>query len=231
MSQALKNTVGFDIETIPGQDSWIREYYDAKIEEPKPPGNYKSEEAIAKWKRENPRENLVEEALEKTVFEGATNHIIALSWNVGGVREETLFLGSDLSKEGDLLQTFFDDIANIKAPYQPTFYGHNIAAFDLRVIKQRAMVLGIKPPPVFPVDFKPWDKHIYDTMLKWGNGRDYVKLDLIARAFGIQGKEGMDGSKVYGAWKEGRYREIADYCAADVRMTVEVYKRMIFAQD
>lgn len=231
MATSLKSTVVFDIETIPSQEPWVKAYYEEKIEDPKPPGNIKKPETIAKWIEENPKELIVAEALEKTVFEGATNHIIALSYNMEGREEKTLFLDNDLSKEGDLLQSFFDDIANIKTPYQLQWVGHNIAGFDLRVVKQRAMVLGVKPPAVFPVDFKPWDKHIYDTMLKWGNGRDYVKIDLIARAFGIQGKGGMDGSKVYGAWKQGRYEEIAAYCLDDVRMTVEVYKRMIFAQD
>jgi predicted PolB exonuclease-like 3'-5' exonuclease len=69
----------------------------------------------------------------------------------------------------------------------------------------------------------------YDTMVQWtGSPRDYVKLDLLAKAFGVPGKQGMDGSKVYQAWKDGQIKEIAEYCRdVDVPMTRNVYQKMV----
>lgn len=218
-------SISFDIETIPSQNEWVREYYEEKIGEPEPPKNLKKQETIDKWFAENPKEALVEEAINKAGFSGATNHICCISWSTDGFEIKNAYIKDDVSKEADMLQKFFDDISQCK--YGDVFVGHNIIGFDLRVIKQRAMVLGVKIPSIFPTDPKPWDKNVYDTMLKW-DSRDFIKMDLIARAFGIQGKGAVDGSMVYPMWQEGKYAEIAEYCDDDVRMTIEVYKHMTF---
>jgi DNA polymerase elongation subunit (family B) len=104
------------------------------------------------------------------------------------------------------------------------FIGHNLIGFDLKIIKQRAMILGIKPPSNIPFNAKPWDSSPFDTMLQW-DARNFVKLDKIAKAFGLQGKNG-EGCKVYEWWQAGKFDKIADYCASDVELTYQVYKRM-----
>ena len=50
----------------------------------------------------------------------------------------------------------------------------------------------------------------------------------LAAFFGIPGKQGMDGSMVYDAWKAGRIAEILTYCAHDVMMTREVHRALRF---
>lgn len=217
----LENSIVFDIETIPSQEQWVK---DRVRENLKPPGTLKKEDSIAAWWN-NESAQALQEAYEKTTFEGATNHIISICASFGGSEDIYKWFVTDVSEEKGMIADFFASIpvgCHIWA-------GHNILGFDLRVLKQRAMILGVRLPSFFPWDPKPWDKTCYDTMLKWGNGRDFVSADLLAKAFGIQGKGSVDGSQVWPMFQDGKYQEIADYCADDVRMTLEIYKRMIFA--
>lgn len=211
----------FDIETIPSQESWVKEHIEGKV---KPPATIKKPESLEKWMNEN-REAAIQEALDKTSFSGATNHIVTIAWAINDEPVYSVQVDSELSEEPFALQEFFTSIEKLKMG--SVFVGHNILGFDINVIKQRAMVLGVKIPRIFPIDAKPWGTEVYDTMLKW-DSRNFVGIDLISKAFGIKGKGEVDGSMVYPMWQEGRYAEIAAYCEDDVRMSREVYKRMTF---
>ncbi len=52
-----------------------------------------------------------------------------------------------------------------------------------------------------------------------------MPLDQIAKLAGLPGKLGMDGSKVWDAYREGRLQEIRDYCETDVVNTWLVFLR------
>lgn len=214
-------TVHFDIETIPSQEPWVKDYYSEKVS---PPKTLKKPETIQKWIEEE-RDGAIEDAISKAGFSGATNHIITIAWAVDDGPIKALQVENDLMQEKNIIKDFFSEIR--KLPMGTTFAGHNIIGFDIRVVKQRAMVLGIEIPRIFPIDAKPWGTETYDTMLKW-DARDFVKIDLISRAFGIDGKGSVDGPMVYPMWQEGKYPEIAEYCKDDVRMGREVYNKMTF---
>jgi hypothetical protein len=50
-----------------------------------------------------------------------------------------------------------------------------------------------------------------------------VGLEAIAKGMGLSGKtEGMNGALAPQMWAEGKYTEVLDYCAQDVRSTLEV---------
>jgi len=53
-------------------------------------------------------------------------------------------------------------------------------------------------------------------------------LDLACKAFGIatSKSEGVDGRSVESWYRDGRHREIADYCLEDVRATRELYDKI-----
>ena len=57
------------------------------------------------------------------------------------------------------------------------------------------------------------------------NGRANAPLDDLAKLCGFPGKLGMDGSKVWDAYKNGKLSEIRDYCETDVANTYLVYLR------
>ena len=102
----------------------------------------------------------------------------------------------------------------------------------MKIIRQRSIVLGIRPRSNMPFDAKPWDTNPFDTLVQWDSDRQkMISLDKLAKALGIQGKSDIDGSMVYGMWKEGKFDEIAQYCADDVRMVRDVYKRITFQKE
>ncbi|MFA7333384.1 MAG: ribonuclease H-like domain-containing protein [Kiritimatiellia bacterium] len=218
-----ENNVYIDIETIPSQEPWVREYCDETV---KPPGTLKKPESIQKWMEED-RDDAINEAIDKMGFDGSSNHIISIGVAIGenpAVSFDTL----DIAGEKKIIEDFYTYVTQNTTVTAPTFIGHNISGFDLKIIRQRTIIMGVTRPTKrhFPFTAKPWDTNPFDTMVQW-DPKNYIKLDRLARAFGIQGKDGMDGSKVYGAWKEGRIEEIAKYCREDVEMTRAVYKRMV----
>jgi mannose-6-phosphate isomerase-like protein (cupin superfamily) len=82
-------------------------------------------------------------------------------------------------------------------------------------------------------DFK-WNNYIsrYHTrhldlmdLLAMFTGRANAPLDEMARLCGFPGKLGMDGSKVWQAWRDGQIASIRDYCETDVANTWLLYCR------
>ncbi|PKO52681.1 MAG: 3'-5' exonuclease, partial [Betaproteobacteria bacterium HGW-Betaproteobacteria-2] len=82
-------------------------------------------------------------------------------------------------------------------------------------------------------DFK-WNNYIsryhmrhLDLMdvLAMYSGRANAPLDQMAQLCGFPGKLGMDGSKVWDAYKNGEIGAIRDYCETDVANTYLVFLR------
>lgn len=114
------------------------------------------------------------------------------------------------------------------------FIGHNIMDFDLRFIYKRSIVNNIKPSAKhLNLSFARYRSFpIFDTMREWEkwNTTSFIKLDTLAKALGLQSSKdgGIDGSKVYDHYLNNKFEEIYNYCARDVKLTREVYKKMIF---
>lgn len=213
----MTDFVCLDIETIPSQEAWVAQFAEKYV---KPPGTLKKQESIDKWIAEE-REGAIQDSIDKMGFDGSTNHIICIGVSIND-QDPVSFSAETVDQEAGALKAFYSYISDLD---RPQVVGHNIAGFDLKIIRQRSIVLGIPLPANLPFFAKPWEFNPYDTMVQW-DPRNNIKLDRLAQAFGIPGKDGMDGSKVYGAWKEGRHQEIAEYCRADVEMTRAVFKRM-----
>jgi hypothetical protein len=107
--------------------------------------------------------------------------------------------------------------------------GHNVTGFDLPFIYQRCLVNGINTRPV--VDLGGYNvPGVFDTMRRWCFGdRGRVSLDDLAWALGIESSKTAeaDGSKVYELHAAGLLSEIREYNLRDVRVTRQVYERMI----
>lgn len=242
--------ITLDIETIPCQSedfkSEILESARANIKAPssltkeqaaidlgmtdKDEIKYTSKDAmIARWLSVNGDEAAKQSADEiwrKTSFDGALGHICVIGY-VMGDSKPVAFYAKD---ETELLHDFFHEINAICALHpneRPRFIGHNLVDFDLRFIQQRAMILGAKPSQHIPFNAKPWDDSVFDTMQRW-DAKNRTSLDKLSKAFGLQGKNGIDGSMVCDMYTDGKIREIAEYCCDDVELTRDVYKRMTF---
>lgn len=169
----------------------------------------------------------------KTSFNGATGHICVIGAAFGDESPITIYSKAWHKDEAVVLAEFFamvDDRLAEHPNVRPVFVGHNLIAFDLRFIYQRAVVLGIKPSRHIPFSARPWgDSSAFDTMTAWAGVGNRVSLDKLATALGAGGKGDMDGSMVWDAVNEGRIDEVAAYCKNDVAMTRNIYKRMTFA--
>lgn len=106
---------------------------------------------------------------------------------------------------------------------------YNGNGFDLPVLLHRAMDLQI-----------PFSRRIYNDLTRrystkshydlmqvladWDKQR-WQSLDFYLQRFGLGGKTG-DGGQVYGMWKEGKHKEIEEYCMNDVLKTAQLFARI-----
>ncbi len=146
-------------------------------------------------------------------------------------------IGDESSDESELIQKFFNGVEK----YKPTLVSWNGGGFDLPVLNYRGLIHGSRAQAY-------WDNGHFDRDSKWNNylkryefkhtdlmdvlalytGRQNAPLNEIALLLGLPGKLGMDGSKVFDAWRAGKLDEIRAYCETDVMNTWLVYLRFQF---
>ncbi len=143
-------------------------------------------------------------------------------------------LGSEQEDEASIIQRFFDGVEK----YTPQLVSWNGGGFDLPVLHYRGLIHGVQCP-------RYWEMGEEDREFKWNNyisryhsrhldlmdllamytGRANAPLDELAKLMGFPGKLGMDGSKVWETYQQGRLSEIRDYCETDVVNTYLVFMR------
>lgn len=190
-----------------------------------PPGNYKKPETIAAWEM-GEKKRAVEEAVSRTCFDGGYGRIICVCFAIDN--GEVWMMHND--SERDLIADVFFALKDFT---DATFVGHNIT-WDLRMLYQRAVVHGIKPPHALlkAAHAKPWGDSIADTMLIWHPDRDRkISLDKLCKVLGIDSPKGeVNGSMVAQLYRDGEIEKIASYCKRDVEAVRECYKRLSFAE-
>jgi len=227
-----KPVLFLDIETIPGQQPWIKERVAETVT---PPSNMSKPETIEKWEREQ-KPDVIEDKWRKTSFDGALGEIVSIAWAIGDNEVSVSYRESLNDSEADLLQFALDRIATDAqesvGARRLQWVGHNLVNFDLRFLWQRCVINGVQPPISIPYDAKPWNETVFDTMTEWtgvGQGRGVCSMDDLCRAMGIESHvHDIDGSQVWDYARDGRMREIAEYNMDDVRKTREMWRRMRF---
>lgn len=118
------------------------------------------------------------------------------------------------------------------------------AKFDVPVLQTRAFRYGLQLPWLYNLqldnrgqisryskDYRDKYHGKHDDLSElWSNRGMFSKphLENLARLMGLPGKVGIDGSKVYAAYKEQRFEEIDRYCMQDVIQTAFVLQRFQF---
>lgn len=127
--------------------------------------------------------------------------------------------------EKALIGSFVDRIAELK-PQLVTFNG---SSFDLPVLRYRAMIHAIPASGLLARPyFYRYSEDAIDLCdaLSSFSSQSKVGLDELARVMGLPGKpDGINGADVERYYREGRLREIAEYCEADVVNTYRVWLR------
>lgn len=218
-----------DIETIPTQRSDVREFIASTITHP---GNIKKPESIAAWvKDEKPA--VIEDAVDKTGLDGAFGQIVCIGFDAHDDGEPDVIFGLN---EHEVLTKFNTRLHNdLRSSdlQSTTVVGHNVSSFDLRFLLQRFIVNGIRPHQLIhrAAQAKPWEvERVFDTMVQFAGIGNRISLDKLCLALGLPGKGAITGADVWPMVKAGKIKEVADYCADDVRKTRAVFKRMTFAE-
>jgi predicted PolB exonuclease-like 3'-5' exonuclease len=130
--------------------------------------------------------------------------------------------------ERGLIEDFARRLAG--APQLVTFNGH---AFDLPVLRYRAMLHGVAMPGLAARPY--FDRAASDTVdlcdLLSGHERHArASLDEVARLLGLPGKPALGGQVLDGAaverlFAEGKHDQIAAYCRSDVLNTWRCWLR------
>jgi 3'-5' exonuclease len=125
--------------------------------------------------------------------------------------------------EGELIGSFVERIAELR----PRLVSYNGNAFDLPVLRYRAMVNRVSAPGLSARDyFRRYTEDALDLcdVLSSFDGRSKVSLNDLCRVLSLPGKpDGMDGSQVERYVNEGRIAEVAAYCESDVVNTYRVF--------
>ncbi|KAF0206430.1 MAG: hypothetical protein FD173_120 [Gallionellaceae bacterium] len=217
----MNPTLVFDIETIPDVDG-LRKLHDL-------------DEAVSD---KQVAEMAFQMRRQKTGSDFIQHHLQRVAAISCVLREGDTFkvwsLGEPGEDEGSIIKRFFDGIEK----YTPQLVSWNGGGFDLPVLHYRGLIHGIQCP-------RYWDMGEDDKDFKWNNyisryhsrhldlmdllamytGRANAPLDDLAKLIGFPGKLGMDGSKVWEAYQQGKLAEIRNYCETDVVNTYLVFAR------
>ena len=218
----MRQYIYIDIETIPRpMDRSALEAATAK----KAPKNLKDPKKIEAWIEDN-----AEKVFRQRSLSELTAEVLCVSMAVGD--DDPITIGrSAWRTEWSVLDFLYVEL-HAHGGGTSTFVGHNLR-FDLAVLWAAALrnhmpklAKMVRPPD------KPWSESIYCTMSRWPSTSSGFagnrSLASIAEAFNLGEKTpGIDGSKVYDYYLEGRHEEIEAYCAQDVVLCREVHQMMM----
>ena len=191
------------------------------------------------WTDEQVYEAWVKERTEKGQSDFMPLHLqrvlvlSAVFRNGDGLRVHS-FVDRDGASEGKVIQQFFNTLEK----HEPQLVSWNGGGFDLPVLHYRGLRHGV-------VASKYWDQGEDEREYKFNNyinryhnrhldlmdvlamfqARANAPLDALAKLCGFPGKLGMDGSKVFEAYRNGGLEDIRRYCETDVMNTYLVYCR------
>jgi len=220
------NKLFLDLETCNATSDIAKELIAENI---KPPGAIKKPESLLKWHDEKKPQAILD-AIGKTGLNGLYGEIVCIGYAVDDNPVETI--SRDVGgSEKELLTSFFDAlVVNNGVNFNPQWVGHNIAGFDLPFLFKRLLINNVKPSIYVPKNPTAWSKDVFDTLYEvTGKNMAGGTLDAISRLLGLGHKtDGMSGSDVNQYWLDGRINEISEYCANDVNLCREIYKRINF---
>ncbi len=122
-----------------------------------------------------------------------------------------------------VLRSFWEAV-----PRYNQFITFNGRTFDCPFIMLRSAITGVLPTRnLLPYRYDASEHcDLLDQLSFYGATKKF-NLDFYCKTFGIKSpkSEGLTGLSLGPLFREGRYKEIADYCMGDVVATAELFKR------
>lgn len=210
--------VYIDIETLPADwsEAQIVSHVTAHV-----PGNYTKPETVQKWIEEH-----ADELHRRTALDGLHARLLCIGLAIGD-DDPVEVIYSATADVHELCDELYDRLERIPTP---VFCGHNVAGFDLPMLRRFAWLSGHKRLARL-LPGRPRSQFMIDTLDLW-KGTDthakHVKLSQLAEFFNCGTKgEGLDGSQVYDAWLRGEHDRIGRYCAQDVELVRAIVEAMV----
>jgi hypothetical protein len=205
-----KKQLVFDIETIPQQ-----------------PGDFPSElEEVITRKldraiKQNPAIDVDAERRKIMATDPFLGRIICIGMYIPG-SDTKISLTDDSEKK--ILERFWKGIAD----FNGLFVSFNGVRFDCPFIVRRSIINRVIPTNSSFLQFNrydPFPPH-FDVMLQLSGRDGFISLKHTCAILGVPSpKDGeIKADGVERAWKEGRIKEIAEYCLRDVVATHKVFE-------
>jgi len=215
------NATVFDIETGPLPTADILAVSPPFDADAVKVGNLGPDKAAAKVGAA--RKKHVAKILDRAALSASTGRVLAIGYGHNGI------VSIDGRSERQVLLRFWETFRKHERA-DALMVGHNIFGFDLPFLVRRSWLLGLatKVPPSVRQSDRYWSPVFFDTMICWrlGDYREYVSLDTLAKAFGIEGKlPGVSGADFARLWDEDREKALA-YLRQDIEVTTNVARRM-----
>ncbi len=216
--------LAFDIETGPLPEDQLRDLLPPFDEAEVKLGNLKDPEKI-QAKLAEAKANHESDWISKAALSPLTGRVIAIGFrNCETGQSVVEHCDGD---EAELIVKFWKKYSQCRsAPRR--MVGYNVHGFDVPFMVRRSWLLGVDVPRGL-IEKGKWidSATIVDLMQLWSiGGQNWVKLDLLAKAFGLGGKtEGVDGSMFATLWESDREKAI-EYLLRDVEITAELAVRM-----
>lgn len=224
--------LALDTETVPTKAALALPYPDA---DRPPPSNYKSEDAIAKW-READRAAWETARIKSYSLNPRLCRVLCVGWeNADAVRKAGVpisgtFYAPTEEDEVGVLNEFWSLFTNNPEMQRVVTWN---GTWDLRVLILRSMHLNVGIPATAPI--REWMRkysttHHFDVknvLLNWPNGYPTGEgLTEWARFFGItEERPGLSGADVYPLYLGEQHEEIQAYCGGEVRALTAIYHR------
>jgi predicted PolB exonuclease-like 3'-5' exonuclease len=208
----MSHRLHIDIEKVPS-----RELTEDDI---KVPGNMSKPETIAKW--------IAEEGMSKTIKDWSVDplrcKIIAIGYSIDEEAPECL-VGDDEKALLTSLQEVLYARFHKGELTMLTFSGYNLKGFDYLIIALRLFKYKLDLRSYFSMEINTRIR-IFDIMALISSFRfgTYYSQDDVCAFLGLPLKDQVDGSKVFGLYKEGKWDDIATYCKEDVQKVVDIYR-------
>jgi predicted PolB exonuclease-like 3'-5' exonuclease len=216
-----------DIETVPLAASMLTRYPEDRRN---PPANYKSDEAIAKW-RANDRIEWQDGLAKECSLNPRLGRVLCIGMKLDD-EPTVVHMAKSEEDEDEVLRAFWKTV-ELSEGEVITWNG----AWDLRFIVIRSVIRGI-----------PFTEHVagYTTRLwfrkytyaphtdckavltNWDQPRSGEGLNEWCAAFGLPAKtDGITGADVYQMYLDGKWDQLAEYNKGDVDATYGIYKAAV----